>query len=510
MNQERLWILFAIVAGIGLTYQLSRPADWADRPETSFDTAPRGHAGVLALLDRFDAVRGRWLSGVSMPPVEGTIWWIAPDGACETRAAAEVTKTAEESDAQVESETPLASPFEVVVRPWIEAGGTAIVWLSHPPIEPPIESPIEARAAPDEGERAGSEDVAASPDASSASADDETETQDAKDVRDRWGASLTEVREELRNGAPEICNGLAGLDLPPRMLAGLEGGAAPVEGRLSPVVFSIRRVVDARGTRDEGQRRVLPGPTLAFFDLDPIAAEAQGWRPLWVEADDATPLALERRVGKGRLVVIADARVVTNDRLASVDSAPFVFDWVRDYGTPWLDEHAHGVVPEAGTFRYLAHSPAWAAGLGMLIVGALVIWRGRAWPAREVVELDPDAPTLAGFVDSLARLYAGTRDHARVFERYRGVSLDRIRRALGLAPGTSSEIVLSTLRAKAKNWPELGETGLGQLLTKNVPIPGAEDLARNAARLDELVGVLRSGRGSRSAGAPPSESQRLD
>ncbi len=60
------------------------------------------------------------------------------------------------------------------------------------------------------------------------------------------------------------------------------------------------------------------------------------------------------------------------ERPKRVDSAPFVFDWVRDYGQPWIDEHAHGVVPEAGTFRYLAHSPAAAAGLGLLVLGVLV------------------------------------------------------------------------------------------------------------------------------------------
>lgn len=477
MSQQRLWLAFAIVAGIGLGIQLAWPADWTDRPETTFDTAPRGHAGVLALLERFDSVRGRWLSGLTMPPVEEPIWWIAPDDACDP------------GDEAPQDDRPLATPFEIVVRPWVESGGTAVVWLSHPPLEDPD--------AEDEAEAPG---TPAAPD-STAKDESAPDEPDSDAVREDWAESFAEARAALRNGDSRPCAGILGFPLPPRHLAGLEGGEPPVEGRDSPIVFTIRRTASAPATRGDGSRRLLPGPTLGFFDGDPESLAKLGWRSLWIEADDATPLALERRIGEGRLVVIADARIVTNDRLAVGDSAPFVFDWVRDYGAPWLDEHAHGVVPESGTFRYLAGSPAWAAGLGMLVIGLLLVWRGNAWPPREVSELDPNAPTLAGFVDSLARLYSSTRDHARVFERYRALSLDRIRRALGLAPGTSSEIVVASLRAKAKAWPELEEAGLARLLTKDVPIPGAQDLARNAARLDDLVQVLRRGRGARSAAA---------
>jgi hypothetical protein len=135
-----------------------------------------------------------------------------------------------------------------------------------------------------------------------------------------------------------------------------------------------------------------------------------------------------------------------------------------------------------------------------LVLGVFVLWRGNAWPTRIVEEFDPDAPTLAAYVDSVARLYSETRDHARVFERYRAVCLDRIRRALGLAPGTGVEMILASLRSRARNWPELRDSGLGQLLTKEFPISDAGDLARNAARLDDLVRVLRRGRGGREGG----------
>jgi len=500
LTQQRLWLAFAIVLGVSFAIQVSWPPDLSDRPETTYDTAPRGHAGVFALLERFDETRGRWLSGLTMPSVDETIWWITPGGTCEQTAKHD----AADAEPENEDSTKRLSPFEISVGPWIEAGGTAVVWLSHPPLAPPLDSPLDASdSLIEDAQRPDGADASDQGEASSA--EDQAET-DARALREEWEDSLEKARQEVREGVPGHCLAIAGFRLPARRLAGLEGGVPPIDGRVTPIVFSIGRATERREDFDYDATRILPGPTLAFFSPDVPSADTRadgatvsqidtsaGWRPLWVEADDFTPLALERSVGEGRLVVIADARVLSNGRLARVDSAPFVFDWVRDYGSPWIDEHAHGVVPEAGTFRYLARSPAWAAGLGLLVLGGLVIWRGNAWPTRVVEEFDPDAPTLAAYVDSVARLYSGTRDHARVFERYRAVCQGRIRRALGLAPGTGVEIILASLRLRAQNWPELRDAGLGHLLTKSLPIPGADDLARNAARLDDLVRVLREG-----------------
>ncbi len=525
--QQRLWLAFAIVAGVSFAVQVSWPVDLTDRPETSFDTAPRGHAGVLALLDRFGKTRGRWMSGLTMPPPDSTVWWIAPRGACEhrsgettSRGGSRVSESESTNEGRTrETEVNDRTIFEMAVRPWIEAGGTAVVWLPHPPLEAPEGLDLPAaedgdviRAGFTKGLRVTGDGV-----------DDEV---DPERIREDWKKELAQTRERLREGEPEQCDGIAGFPLPRRKLAGLEGGRPPVESEIARVVFSVGRAVDRREDFDYSGTRILPGPTLAFFDVDPIAVgmrnasirddserigwvasaalpesvgaaggrAAAGWTALWVGSDDFAPLALERPVGAGRLVVFADARIVSNGRLAHVDSAPFVFDAVRDHGEPYLDEHFHGVVPEPGLFRYLARSPARAAGLGMIVVGLLVIGRGHAWPIRDVEEFDADAPTLGEFVDSVARLYSETRDHARVFERYRVLSLDRIRRALGLAPGTPADLVLSSLRRWSPNWPELEETGLRHLLVRRVPIRNASDLERNVARLDDLVRLVRQGR----------------
>jgi hypothetical protein len=466
VTQQRLWLLFAIVAGVSFAIQVSLPVDLSDRPETSYDTAPRGHAALFALLERFDATPGRWLSGLEMPPVEDTVWWVAPHRACTSESSEAAAAAAAEDDDDEDDTSALPATFEISVRPWLESGGTAIVWLSQPPQD-------------DAAERSKTEL-------------DEDEPVDAERVREGWDRSLETARSEVREGQPHDCAAIAGFDLPPRRISGLEGGRPPEEGRYSPVAFSVGRAPDGDSAFDYSDTRLLPGPTLALFDMK---GGARGvvidWRPLWIDASDFSPLAIERSVGSGRLIVIADARILSNGRLARADSAPFVFDWIETFGEAWIDEHAHGVVPESGTFRYLATSPAWASGLGLFVLAGLVIWRGQAWPLRQVSEFDPETPTLAAYVDSVARLYSASRDHGHVFRRYRAVCLDRIRRALGLGPGTEVEIVLASLRSRSKNWSVHGDSGLSQLLTEDFPIPSASDLARHAARLDELVRVLR-------------------
>ena len=510
MTEQRIWFAFAVVAGMSFAIQVFAPMDFSDRPETTFDTAPRGHAAVFSLLDRFEATPGRWLSGVTKPPATDTIWWIAPKGACDAPHADESTAA---SSPESEESDPLPTAFEITVRPWLEAGGTAVVWLSHPPLTPPpVSPPTGSSSSSSSSENEGRSEADASVGAE--------EEDGVLAAREEMEEEFAKLRRETRNGEAQECDSILGMALPQRKLAGLEGGRPPQEGRYSPVVFSVGRATERREDFDYSRTRILPGGTLGFFQPvdvpnaqavsddegreNPDAAGLRGWRALWVEADEGIPLALERRVGDGRLIVVADARILSNDRLGHVDSAPFVFDWVRDQGRPWIDEHSHGVVPEAGTFRYLAQSPAWAAGLGLVVLGVLVVWRGHAWPTREVSEFDPDSPTLATFVDSVARLYSGTQDHAQVFDRYRVICLDRIRRALGLAAGTEVETLLASLRARAANWPQLEETGLRHLLIKPVSIASAADLTRNVARLDDLVCVLRES-GQSKTGGPASK-----
>jgi len=491
MSRRRLWLGGALAVAVVILLVVW-PRAPSPHPETTWDTAPRGHAGLFALLERFGGTRGRWLTGLSMPPVDEVLWLIAPVGFCDAAPDA-------------------GSGFRDLLLPWLEAGGQALVWLPRPPRPSGSEDAVPWPA-PAEGEVRTIDRRVADGDAHpAADADGSSEASDGRagehsdaapgegeaapeegsgGMREQWREDLEAARRALREGRAERCGAIGDFRLPSRARLGheLASPAAPTpeaEG-LAPVHPVVRVGEDAT----EATTRFLPGSSLAFFEKGAAIART-GWRPLWVGLEHRAPFALERTVGAGRLGVVADARVLTNARLDRADAAPFVFDWIRTTGPVWIDEHVHGVVPESGTLRYLLRSPAWAAMVGLLGLGLLVAWRGWAWPVRRVEEAHPESPTLSAFVDSVARLYARSRDFDRIFERYRALSLERIRRALGLAPGTPAEIVVASLRAREAGGSALRETGLGDLLTRQVRVASVEELERATARLDALVDAIR-------------------
>jgi hypothetical protein len=226
---------------------------------------------------------------------------------------------------------------------------------------------------------------------------------------------------------------------------------------------------------------LLPRPTVFRAD-DPqltgfaVAARLEG-----------QPFVLERRIGAGRLVVAADARFVWNEWLDRADSALLAFDLVRRYGTPWIDEHEHGFTTPRGAVSYLVRSPALAFFVGLGLLALAIAWRGAADPPRRVPDADPAAPTLESFVDSLARLYAATGDHARVLERSREVAARRLRRGLGLSPDTPMERLLERL-ARRRRPPHQGLS----ILTGGARVRNATELERAIVALDRFVEEVRS------------------
>src|SRR5207245_6297700 len=79
-------------------------------------------------------------------------------------------------------------------------------------------------------------------------------------------------------------------------------------------------------------------------------------------------------------------------------------------------------------------SPALLVFCGLALTGVLFTWQGNLVPPRALPGPETDTPGLDAFVDSLAALYAGTRDHARVLERYRELAAARLRRPFGMPP----------------------------------------------------------------------------
>lgn len=264
--------------------------------------------------------------------------------------------------------------------------------------------------------------------------------------------------EEAGGAGPPApaCDALAGLALPPRT----PGAGPELEGPRLP------------------RRRALPLASPHAF-----AGPGEGWQAALRAG--ARPFALERSVGEGRLVAVADARFLHNAHLGEADAAPLAVDLVRAYGRPRIDERAHGFVPETHPVRYVARSPAAPLFLGLIALGGLAAWRGSAWPRPQAWQEpeDPErtAPSLERFVASLADLYARSGDHARVAERYRELCAARIRRRLGLPAGLPVRALVERLERDGRAPP-------GRLRLLEAPPPrDAAGLRQRVRALDGLV-----------------------
>ena len=106
----------------------------------------------------------------------------------------------------------------------------------------------------------------------------------------------------------------------------------------------------------------------------------------------------------------------------------------------------------------------------------------RRFPGAASTEVDLPAPALDRFVASLASLYARSRDKGRVAERYRELTLARLRRHFGLPAETPARIIVERLRRDRRLSPEL----LGSLTEAETP-RGEAALRAQARRLDALV-----------------------
>jgi hypothetical protein len=141
---------------------------------------------------------------------------------------------------------------------------------------------------------------------------------------------------------------------------------------------------------------------------------------------------MERSVGSGKIVAVADHRFLSNELLGKFSHAPFLVDLVRAYGAPTFDERCHGLMPPRSSLAAFGGGflLTTALSLSMLTLAALV--RARRWPVRmQSVGAHPP-PTLDVFVGSLAGLYRarGRREPDAVFRAYRSGFMRRLQRAL--------------------------------------------------------------------------------
>lgn len=240
----------------------------------------------------------------------------------------------------------------------------------------------------------GTDDVCRPP----APADDADE--DAPWSGDAWIAAGGTAVVFLPAGLPDACESIAGVAVPPRTAVGGEDAEA-----------EVTQLVRGALTRTP---RALAMPALATF-VERGAANV-------VLSIEGRPFALATPLGRGRVVVVADARFLTNQWLDGGDAAVLAADFVRAYGTPRIDERSHGLHRQRNPLPYLAGSAALPVLLGIVLFGALVVWHARLLPPA-LEAPPPTAPVLRTFVDSLATLYGASGDYGRIAARYQ--SLDR-------------------------------------------------------------------------------------
>jgi len=268
---------------------------------------------------------------------------------------------------------------------------------------------------------------------------------------------------------------LAGVALPPREELAVDP-AVPAEKR-DPKQVSVEGKLVSRP-------RVLDLRTaFAFQDVTPHGS-GSGAEPHW-EAParvGGRPFVLWQGLGQGQLVVVADARFVRNSGLDRADASLLVADLVRAYGVPWIDERGHGLAISRSALTYLVASPAAPFLAGAAILALAFVWFQAATPPRRVPELDPSAPSLDAFVDSLAACYASTRDYARVFERFRELTSRHLRRHFGLPPDAPESQLFERLRRRSALSPEALD-----LLASRTSLRSARELATAVEQIDRLV-----------------------
>ncbi len=367
---------------------------------------------------------------------------------------------------------------------WVDAGGTAIVFLQPgnpscdvvgrfmlPPLSLPPEPPETDCPIGEDGEieRAGADERALANERGDEPGD-RTETAASADGGLAVDHEIDAPVASGPKGAPE--------DVDPErsepcndddsVLADLRATIA------KPIASSDPEWIDgpvARAPRD------LSIAGLARFD------EPSDDGPWQVVARlDGDPFVLEARSGAGRIVVVADDRFVTNRYLDFNDASLLVVDLAATYGPPVFDEFSHGYRPEGGVLPYLATSPAWPVFASIVLIGALVLWRGSAIPRRVVDEADPRAPALEPFVESLSNLYAACADQAGILGHYREQIVDRARRRHHLPVGTSRRDVL-----EHASTADLPVSYLERALEAPPPARGRRSFERETERLDQLL-----------------------
>jgi hypothetical protein len=165
-------------------------------------------------------------------------------------------------------------------------------------------------------------------------------------------------------------------------------------------------------------------------------------------------LAACYRLGQGRLIVIADPRLVRNQYLAKADNAVLACRLAADFGQPVIfNEFFHGLNVRGNPLWLVSRFP-YGLLAGTLLGSTLILaWRAARFLGPPIPTPAASRRTLAEYIEAMARLLNRSRRSGRyVLNEIRHGLLWRARHDLGLPPGPDE--CDDVLRALARRSPE--------------------------------------------------------
>ena len=204
---------------------------------------------------------------------------------------------------------------------------------------------------------------------------------------------------------------------------------------------------------------------------------------------DGKPFALEKKMGAGRLIAIADGEFMFNSNLDKADASVLLVDLVRAAGPPDFDEYSHGLVASESAFALFSNVRLLILLAIASITALLWIAQQHSFPARGLRDEQGPAPSLESFVESLGVLYSQSNDPNAVFNAYRASFLRRARRQLSPRIEVSEQSAIERLARDQS----LGDESRAWLQGRKSPANEAE-LVQAVRALESCPGLTNEHR----------------
>jgi hypothetical protein len=142
-------------------------------------------------------------------------------------------------------------------------------------------------------------------------------------------------------------------------------------------------------------------------------------------------------LGRGRVVVLADARLAQNRFVGQADNSVLVTNLLADSGNPVLfDEFYHGLTIRSNPFWLLSRFPYGILAASVLAATLVIGWRAYRFLGPPLAPRPVSRRTLSEYIEAMARLLnRSKRPTPFLLTEIRQGLLWRLRHDLGLPPG---------------------------------------------------------------------------